>query len=72
MTAARQNNRTGEWQDRDSRHYLHPFTDYKELDAKGSRIITRADGIYIWDSDGQLVIYRRRGDDVQIPITIRQ
>ncbi len=56
MTAARQNNKTGEWQDRDSRHYLHPFTDYKELGAKGSRIITRADGIYIWDSDGNKIL----------------
>jgi putrescine aminotransferase len=56
MSAARQNNKTGEWQDRDSRHYLHPFTDYKELGAKGSRIITRADGIYIWDSDGNKIL----------------
>ncbi len=53
---ARQNNRTGEWQERDARHYMHPFTDYKELSAKGSRIITRADGIYIWDSDGNKIL----------------
>ena len=53
---ARQNNKTGEWQNRDARHYLHPFTDYKELGAKGSRIITRADGVYIWDSDGNKIL----------------
>ena len=56
MTAARQNDKTGEWQDRDARHYMHPFTDYKELGAKGSRIITRADGVYIWGSDGNKIL----------------
>ena len=53
---ARQNDKTGEWQNRDARHYLHPFTDYKELGAKGSQIITRADGVYIWDSDGNKIL----------------
>jgi len=36
----------------DSAHYLHPFTDHNGLAAKGARIITKADGIYIWDSEG--------------------
>lgn len=36
----------------DSAHYLHPFTDHKALSGKGARIITKADGVYIWDSEG--------------------
>lgn len=49
--------RTGsEWQDLDSRHYLHPFTDHKELMEKKSRIIERADGAYIYDVDGNRIL----------------
>lgn len=36
----------------DSAHYLHPFTDHKSLAAKGARVITKAEGVYIWDSEG--------------------
>jgi putrescine aminotransferase len=54
--SASQHKTTGAWQSRDRRHYLHPFTDYKELGKKGSRIITRADGVYIWDSDGNQIL----------------
>jgi len=45
-----------EWQEMDSNHYLHPFTDYKELGAKKSRIITRADNVYIYDADGNEIL----------------
>jgi putrescine aminotransferase len=51
-----QKNSTDSWQSRDRRHYLHPFTDHKELGQKGSRIVTRADGVYIWDSDGNQIL----------------
>jgi len=44
------------WQELDSRHHLHPFTDYKELSAKKSRIITRADGVYVFDADGNRIL----------------
>ena len=47
---------TAEWQALDSRHHLHPFTDYRELLSEGSRIITRADGCYIWDSEGNRLL----------------
>ena len=30
----------------DSAHFLHPFTDFKDLATRGARVITRADGIY--------------------------
>ncbi|TDJ46666.1 MAG: aspartate aminotransferase family protein [Gammaproteobacteria bacterium] len=47
---------TGDWQSSDHSHYLHPFTDHKELGEKGTRIITRADGVYIQDSDGKQIL----------------
>ena len=45
-----------EWQDLDRDHYLHPFTDYKDLGEKKSRIITRADSVYIYDADGNKIL----------------
>ena len=47
---------TSSWQAADAAHFLHPFTDHKALAAKGTRIITRADGIYLWDSDGHKIL----------------
>ncbi len=47
---------TREWQAADAAHYLHPFTDFKSLAGKGSRIITRADNIYLWDSEGHKIL----------------
>jgi putrescine aminotransferase len=49
--------RTGsEWQEMDKDHHLHPFTDHKVLHEKKSRIITRADGVYIFDADGNKIL----------------
>ena len=42
---------TEQWQELDRLHHLHPFTDSKVLHKKGSRVITRADGVYLWDSE---------------------
>ena len=39
----------------DSAHYLHPFTDFKDLNSKGARVMVRGEGIYIWDSEGKKV-----------------
>ncbi len=36
----------------DAAHHLHPFTDHRELREAGSRIITRGEGPYIYDSEG--------------------
>jgi putrescine aminotransferase len=47
---------TKDWQAADAAHYLHPFTDFKALAAKGSRVIVRADNIYLWDSDGHKIL----------------
>jgi putrescine aminotransferase len=41
------------WQDMDSKHHLHPFTNTAELNAAGSRMITRGEGIYLWDEQGR-------------------
>jgi len=46
---------TQDWQAADAAHYLHPFTDFKALAAKGSRVITKADNVYLWDSDGKKI-----------------
>ena len=39
-------------QQMDRDHFLHPFTDFKDLASKGSRVIVRGEGIYVWDSEG--------------------
>ena len=51
-----ENRSRSEWEDLDRDHYLHPFTDHKELGAKKSRIITRADGVYIYDADDNQIL----------------
>ena len=40
----------------DSAHFLHPFTDFKELNARGARVMTEAKDIYVWDSEGNRVL----------------
>ena len=45
-----------EWQELDSKHYMHPFTDHKDLARQKSRIITRAEGVYIYDADGNKIL----------------
>jgi putrescine aminotransferase len=47
---------TQQWQHADAKHFLHPFTDFQALARKGSRVITRADNIYLWDSDGHKIL----------------
>jgi len=55
MNPERQHMNTSDIQAIDSAHYMHPFTDHKSLSAKGARIITKADGLYIWDSEGEKI-----------------
>mgnify|MGYP001814687593 FL=1 len=45
-----------DWQELDREHHLHPFTDHKDLHKKRSRIISRADGVYIYDADGSKIL----------------
>ncbi len=51
-----ENRSTSEWKDLDRNHYMHPFTDHKDLSERRSRIITRAEGVYIFDSDGNKIL----------------
>ena len=45
-----------DWQKLDKDHYLHPFTNHKELHVQRSRIITRAEGVYIYDADDNKIL----------------
>jgi putrescine aminotransferase len=47
---------TRELQRLDAAHYLHPFTDHGALRARGTRVMVRGDGIYLWDSENNKVI----------------
>jgi putrescine aminotransferase len=40
----------------DSEHFIHPFTDHAQLAMVGSRVITHADNIYVWDSEGHKIL----------------
>ena len=42
----------GELRELDRAHHLHPFTDLHRHSGRGGRIITRAEHIYIYDSEG--------------------
>ncbi len=55
-TAARTGRSTAALQAADAAHFLHPFTDHAGLARKGARIISRADNIYLWDSEGHKIL----------------
>ena len=40
----------------DAAHHLHPFTDTAQINAKGARVITRGEGVYLTDSDGHKLL----------------
>ncbi|WP_416065810.1 aspartate aminotransferase family protein [Rhizobium sp. ZK1] len=37
----------------DAAHHLHPFSDMKKLNADGTRIIERGEGVHIFDNNGK-------------------
>ncbi|CAB3785100.1 aspartate aminotransferase family protein [Pararobbsia alpina] len=47
---------TAEYRVLDAAHHLHPFSDMGTLNRTGSRVITRAEGVYLWDSEGHKII----------------
>ena len=49
-------NQTKHWQALDAAHHIHPFTETAALNKKGVRVITRAKGVHIWDSEGNRLI----------------
>lgn len=56
MSAITNHMPTAELQALDSAHHMHPFTAGAELAAKGPRVITRAEGVWITDSEGHRII----------------
>jgi putrescine---pyruvate transaminase len=49
-------NLTKHWQALDAAHHIHPFSDSAVLAKEGVRVITRGDGVYLWDSEGNKII----------------
>jgi len=47
---------TAELRALDAAHHLHPFSDMKSLNAEGSRVIVKADGVWLTDSDGNFIL----------------
>lgn len=47
---------TSELQALDAAHHMHPFTAGGELAAKGARVITRAKGVFLHDSEGNEIL----------------
>lgn len=47
---------TAQLQALDRDHHLHPFTDALLLGQEGARVISRAEGVYLWDTDGNKML----------------
>ncbi|MEM7212649.1 MAG: aspartate aminotransferase family protein [Pseudomonadota bacterium] len=47
---------TEDYQAMDGAHHWHPFTDTADLAEKGARVITRADGVWLTDSEGNRIL----------------
>jgi putrescine aminotransferase len=56
MTTITNHMPTAELQALDAAHHMHPFTAGDGLAAKGVRVITRADGVWLTDSDGHRIL----------------
>ncbi len=56
MTGPRNHPPTGAMQAADAAHHLHPFTHHRDLADKGVRVITRAEGPWIFDSEGNRIL----------------
>ena len=40
----------------DAAHHLHPFNDNAALAKKGTRILTKGEGCYVWDAEGNKLL----------------
>lgn len=56
MTVITNHMPTHELQALDAAHHMHPFSTQDVLAKRGARVITRADGVWITDSDGNRII----------------
>jgi putrescine aminotransferase len=48
--------RLAELQELDRRHYLHPFSDHRQIGERGTRVIERGEGVYIYDAQGRRIL----------------
>ena len=39
----------------DKAHFLHPFSDFKEMSQNGTRLVSQAEDVYIYSSEGKLL-----------------
>ena len=56
MTVITNHMPTAELQALDAAHHMHPFSTQDDLAKQGARVITRADGVWIQDSEGNKII----------------
>ncbi len=56
MSAITNHMPTAELQALDAAHHIHPFSHNGTLAKKGARVITRAKGVYLTDSDGEQIL----------------
>ncbi|WP_075997687.1 aspartate aminotransferase family protein [Salaquimonas pukyongi] len=47
---------TADLRQKDAAHHFHPFTDHKTLGLDERRVMVRADGVWMWDSDGNRIM----------------
>src|SRR5580658_8996994 len=47
---------TAEYRALDAAHHIHPFSDMGSLNKAGSRVIVKAKGVYLWDSEDNKII----------------
>jgi putrescine aminotransferase len=45
-----------ELQELDRRHHLHPFSDPRQIGERGTRVIARGEGVYIYDTEGRQIL----------------
>jgi len=63
---------TAELQALDAAHHMHPFTANGELAEKGARIITRASGVTLTDSEGNEILDARLAGGITDPAAMEQ
>ncbi|MEO1315333.1 MAG: aspartate aminotransferase family protein [Pseudomonadota bacterium] len=47
---------TADYQAMDAAHHWHPFTDTAALNAKGSRVVASAEGVWLTDTEGNRIL----------------
>jgi putrescine---pyruvate transaminase len=47
---------TPAWQALDAAHFLHPFSDSRQIGAKGTRLIVRGEGVWLEDDAGNRIL----------------